>query len=565
MDKLKKGMSPLMQHGLLLLWSAVLLVPFLGSVHLFDWDEINFAESAREMLLSGNYLTVQIDFEPFWEKPPFFFWLQALSMKLLGVNEFAARLPNALAGIITLQILLWMGRKHLDAGMSLRWPLMYMASLTPFFYFKSGIIDPWYNLWIFLSIYQLYLSWEQRAALLKHFALSGLFLGLAFLTKGPVAILLVGVSGLSWWALQRFQKWFGISHLLVLVLSMLLVPALWLAPEINARGFWFLKTFIAYQIELFSQPVASHGQPWFYHLLVLLFGAFPASVIALPLLWRNQQGNLEKWMRILFWVVLIVFSAVTTKIVHYSSLCFLPLTFLAARAWEQEPAKWNRMLLLSIGTLLALAMIALPVLMSQESLREMLTELIRDKQVRAGLAIRGTWGFWMILPGLLLLFSWGAVALLSRPKALTALFVLPFAYVLSMRVLVPAVEQHSQRPVIEFYQSVSEEKPYLIPYRFKTYAHLFYGKTEPLPALDPLREYRRKWKASHGFHPDEVLTGEARRRLADAETEWLIRTDQTRPVYFICLERKAPELAQHQELVEVFRGGGYVAFGKVDR
>lgn len=52
---------------------ALLFIPFLGQVHLFDWDEINFAESAREMMVSGNYFQVQVNFQPFWEKPPLFF------------------------------------------------------------------------------------------------------------------------------------------------------------------------------------------------------------------------------------------------------------------------------------------------------------------------------------------------------------------------------------------------------------------------------------------------------------------------------------------------------------
>jgi len=74
----------------------------LGSVHLFDWDEINFAESAREMLLSDNFTRVQIGFQAFWEKPPLFFWLQSAAMQVVGINEWGARLPNALFGIITL-------------------------------------------------------------------------------------------------------------------------------------------------------------------------------------------------------------------------------------------------------------------------------------------------------------------------------------------------------------------------------------------------------------------------------------------------------------------------------
>jgi 4-amino-4-deoxy-L-arabinose transferase-like glycosyltransferase len=87
---------------IIILSGIIFFIPFLGRVHLFDWDEINFAESAREMIVTGNYHRVQINFQPFWEKPPLFFWLQAGSMKMFGINEFAARFPNAIFGIITL-------------------------------------------------------------------------------------------------------------------------------------------------------------------------------------------------------------------------------------------------------------------------------------------------------------------------------------------------------------------------------------------------------------------------------------------------------------------------------
>src|SRR6056297_2769452 len=136
---------------LIIVFGGVLLfVPFLGGVHLFDWDEINFAESAREMIASGNYLTVQINYIPFWEKPPLFIWMQVLSMKLFGINEFAARFPNAIAGIITLYLLFRIGNKVVDAKFGWIWVFVYASSFLPFFYFKSGIIDPWFNLFILL-------------------------------------------------------------------------------------------------------------------------------------------------------------------------------------------------------------------------------------------------------------------------------------------------------------------------------------------------------------------------------------------------------------------------------
>ncbi|PIO47146.1 MAG: hypothetical protein CMR00_11925 [[Chlorobium] sp. 445] len=128
-------------------------VPFLGAVHLFDWDEINFAESAREMLVTGNYARVQINFEPFWEKPPLFIWLQALSMHVFGVSEFAARLPNALCGIITLLLLFRIGTQLYDERFGLFWSLSYFGSFLPHFYFKTAIIDPVFNLFIFLGVY----------------------------------------------------------------------------------------------------------------------------------------------------------------------------------------------------------------------------------------------------------------------------------------------------------------------------------------------------------------------------------------------------------------------------
>jgi 4-amino-4-deoxy-L-arabinose transferase-like glycosyltransferase len=92
---------------------GLVFLPNLGASHLFDWDEINFAESAREMLVSQDFLSVQINFLPFWEKPPLFIWLQAISFIFFGTftehawtsMEFAARFPNAIVGISTLLLI----------------------------------------------------------------------------------------------------------------------------------------------------------------------------------------------------------------------------------------------------------------------------------------------------------------------------------------------------------------------------------------------------------------------------------------------------------------------------
>src|ERR1035437_10249001 len=172
----------------ILLIGVLLFIPFIGHVHLCDWDEINFAESAREMLLTHNYRMVTINFEPFYEKPPLFIWLQAFSMNCFGVNEFAARLPNALCGIITMLAVFRVGRSVFTSQLGVLWALLFAGSILPQIYFKSGIIDPVFNLFIFLGIFFIFkvsvannsepgkgLERDRRINLV----LSGLFIGLA--------------------------------------------------------------------------------------------------------------------------------------------------------------------------------------------------------------------------------------------------------------------------------------------------------------------------------------------------------------------------------------------------
>lgn len=201
---------------LIALAAMLLFIPQLGAVHLFDWDEVNFAEASREMLITHNYSIPQINFEPFWEKPPLFFWMQVLSMKCFGVNEFAARFPNAVCGICTLLLLYHIGKKHVEEQFGLIWALVYAGSLLPHFYFKSGIIDPWFNFFIFLAVYQFSMySRLKEHRQRKYIVLAGLYAGLAMMTKGPVALLVLGLTYGVYMLLSRFRRFIRLTDILL--------------------------------------------------------------------------------------------------------------------------------------------------------------------------------------------------------------------------------------------------------------------------------------------------------------------------------------------------------------
>ncbi len=278
--------SPIFPPLIVALCGLILFVPFLGQVHLFDWDEINFAECAREMVVSGNYSTVQINFLPFWEKPPLFIWMQAASMHLFDNAEFAARFPNAICGALTLMIVYMLGKRIYDERFARLWTLAFAGSLLPNFYFHSGIIDPWFNLFIFLGMYQFaiyaneYPSVSTQKLLNKRILLSSFFIALAVLTKGPVALLVFGLCFLCWWALKR-KPIISLQHFILYgFISLSLTAAWFITLAIRGKGNLVME-FLNYQLRLFMTEDAGHGGSFFYHWIVLLLGCFPASIFAI--------------------------------------------------------------------------------------------------------------------------------------------------------------------------------------------------------------------------------------------------------------------------------------------
>jgi hypothetical protein len=474
----------------------VLFVPFLGGVHLFDWDEINFAESAREMILTGDYLTVQIDFIPFWQKPPLFIWMQVLSMKIFGINEFAARFPNVICGMITLVVLYRAGRRLYDAEFGWIWVFAYIGSFLPFLYFKSGIIDPWFNLFIFTALLNMiyFLEAERGEKKWYNLVLSAVLLGMANLTKGPVSILLFGLSILVFWVLRKFRLKILWTEILAFIGILTLVGGAWFLMQIAIGNFTVIKEFVIYQIQLLRTQDAGHGGFLFYHFIVLLFGVFPVSVFALKGFRRSYydssfQKRFKLWMIVLFWVVLIVFTIVRTKIVHYSSLCYFPLSFLGAYVIYKvihdriRNYRWLNISYAVIGVLIAIVFTSAPILASN---MEWLIKMgfFDDPFARANAMADVRWTGFESLIGIL--FLTGIILSLWRMKANRKLaYIIMFLNVTVFLNLVlfftaGKIETYSQRALIEFCKERQGEDCYVITLGMKSYAHIFYTDKQPV-------------------------------------------------------------------------------------
>lgn len=470
-------------------------IPFLGNVHLFDWDEINFAESAREMIESGDYLTVRINFEPFWQKPPLFIWMQVLSMKIFGINEFAARFPNAVCGIITLLILFGIGRKIYDLKFSLLWILSYAGSILPFFYFKFGIIDPWFNLFIFLGVYFVILlnqsQDDKQRLLFAIFAASAL--GLGILTKGPVAFLIWAITWVVYFIAKKGKFRLKFSEVAAFFLTLIVIGGTWFFILIINGHFNVIVDFIVYQIGLFSKASAKHVGFFGYHFVVLFFGVFPASIFAINSFIRNPgdspaQADFRKWMLYLFWVVIILFSIVKSKIVHYSSLCYFPLTFLSAHYLyhllenRTDIRKWNVSALIAIAIVTGVVTFALAF---TDKIKAIIidTGLIKHEFTLGNLEADGQWTGFESLIGILLVAGiiTGTRYLKRKPAVgITCIFftVTIFTYTAYI-FMAPAIERYTQNAAIEYYKKLESKDAYVATLGYKSYAHLFYSKFKP--------------------------------------------------------------------------------------
>lgn len=537
---------------LLLLLGILFFFPGLGHVHLFDWDEINFAEISREMFVTGNYSQVFINFQPFWEKPPLFFWLQVAAMKIFGVNEFAARLPNALCGLITLLLLFFIGKKHYNERFGFLWSITYFGSLLPHLYFRSGIIDPVFNLFIFLGLYGLITAywkmeeWLPKASIGKvnsYLFGGGLILGLAVLTKGPVAILIVGLCIVVYWVLEKFRWYLPFTSFLVFGFGASLLTILWFGIETVKNGDWFVREFITYQIKLLSTEDAGHGGFPGYHFVVLLIGCFPASIFALGRIFSSKKENnplqddFIRWMKILFWVVLILFSIVQSKIVHYSSLAYFPLTYLAAvylhgiLRQQYQLARGIKIGILFTGGIYILALLVLPFIAKQP---ELLTPYIADPFAKASFntpilltGFESIAGIWLLL---VLILFWR----LSRNnfyKSVQVLFIGNACFIfITLFFWINRIEYFSQGPAIEFWEEIATKDAYTMTYEFKSYAPLFYGKKRV------------------GL------------RQESTQADWLLKGAIDKPVYFIAKIHKAKKLAKYPDIQEIGRKNGFVFF-----
>lgn len=288
--------SPLGSAALLLLISLGTLFFRLGSLPLSGNDEPRYARIAEEMYEHGRWITPMLEGRPWLEKPPLYYWLTVPFLSLFGANEITARIGPAFCALITALVVLWLGWRLWTPAAGLIGGSILLTSLGFAGYGRSVSTDMPLTACLTASLAIL-----AAAAVGRHIATwkvmaAYVFLGLAVLAKGPVAVALAGGIGFFFWCLDErgvsLRRWHVVPGLMLT--AAVSIPWYWLAFRQN--GFAFISTFFINQnIARYVTNIHHHSQPLYYYLPVLIALLFPWSGWLILLVPKSVAGEFRRW------------------------------------------------------------------------------------------------------------------------------------------------------------------------------------------------------------------------------------------------------------------------------
>lgn len=337
----------------------------LGSLGLIDETEPLFAEASRQMLVTGDWITPFFNGETRFDKPALIYWCQAIAYSIFGVNEWAVRLPSALAALGLISLALYTIQWYLAREDYLeqkvrptrRWLTAALGAaimaLNPemIVWGRAGVSDMLLVGCMDSALLCFFLGYAQpsksevkaRWYLAFYILIAG-----AILTKGPVGIvlpaLIIGIfllyMGNAKEVLREMRPLTGL--LIILCLSL---P--WYVLVIWRNGENYINSFFGYHnVERFTSVVNRHSAPWYFYFIIVLLGFAPYSVY-LPLAmarlkfwqrnyWRSQERSSQLGLFAFFWFITIFgfFTIAVTKLPSYVLPLMPAAAILVALLWS---------------------------------------------------------------------------------------------------------------------------------------------------------------------------------------------------------------------------------------
>jgi 4-amino-4-deoxy-L-arabinose transferase-like glycosyltransferase len=335
----------------LLLLAALTFFAGLGRGAITDSDEAFYAESSREMVASGDWITPHYNYEPRFQKPVLYYWLTSATYLVTGASEMGARLWAALAGVGLVLVTAACGRRWYDETTGL---FAGAIVATNFGYFSIGrmaLPDLPLTFCITLAIWAALVSTlEQERSPRKFVILAALGLGLGFLMKGPVGVIIPAIVIVPVLMLERRSIGLNPADIVIGFLVFLAVAMPWYVVMWARHGNEYLQSFfVGDNFERFATDRFNDPRPWWFYLPVVAGGLLPWTPLALVWLGpitqflrgRRAVGTID--LRLLMWAVLplIFYSISVGKQPRYVLPVLPPLALLLASSIVERTQEWR--------------------------------------------------------------------------------------------------------------------------------------------------------------------------------------------------------------------------------
>jgi len=335
----------------LLLLAALTFFAGLGRGAITDSDEAFYAESSREMVASGDWITPYYNYEPRFQKPVLYYWLTSLTYLVTGPTGLGARLWAALAGVGLVLVTAAAGRRWYDEATGL---LAGAIVATNFGYFSIGrmaLPDLPLTFCITLAIWAALVSTlEQERNPRQFVVLAALGLGLGFLMKGPVGVIIPVIVIVPVLMLERRSIGLNPPDIVLGFLIFLAVATPWYLVMWARHGHDYLQSFfVGDNFERFATDRFNDPRPWWFYLPVVAGGMLPWTPLALVWLGpitqfvrgRRAVGTID--LRLLMWALLplIFYSLSVGKQPRYVLPVLPPLALLLASSIVERTQEWR--------------------------------------------------------------------------------------------------------------------------------------------------------------------------------------------------------------------------------
>jgi 4-amino-4-deoxy-L-arabinose transferase-like glycosyltransferase len=356
---------------------CLLFTFMLGNRALSVPDESRYVEISREMVATGNYLTPRLNGVKYFEKPVFFYWLEALSIKFFGLREFTLRLWPALFALFGCLAVAVAGARLFGRRTGLLSALVLATSLLYYGLSRAIILDMPVSILLTLSLFSFLIGTHEAMGLKRRLYLWSFyaFAALAFLTKGLIGIIIPGMVIGAWILVLGEWRMLKMLYLPSGLALFLLIAAPWHIMVGMANPEFYQFYFIHEHFQRYLTTAHHHYQPVWFFVPVLVLGLFPWSVFlvqaikhSFPSTWKERLEHRDA-LFLMLWagLVFLFFSASSSKLVPYVLPIFPPLALLIGRylaaAWDSRDFPGIRVgytILLAISLLLAGAFLVLP-------------------------------------------------------------------------------------------------------------------------------------------------------------------------------------------------------------